>query len=164
LGIEQLAEVGPFFSPGQTLIRRSALEVVGGFDPSIWGADDFDLYLRLAKLGELRYERRLSLHYRLHAGNASKDRKKMLLNSYKVVRRHFPDERSAIARKAYRWLYLSVGRERVWGVKRAIRTMDIPAMVENVKGLPIFVSAAMRDCVLTKQMLSDLLPACLLLK
>lgn len=58
-------------SPGQTLIRRTALSQVGGFDTEIWGSDDWDLYLRLAKIGRFHYENRPALHYRVHAGNAS---------------------------------------------------------------------------------------------
>ena len=59
-------------SPGQSLIRRSALEAVGGFDPEIWGSDDWDLYLKLLKVGGAYVEPgRVCLTYRLHAGNAS---------------------------------------------------------------------------------------------
>src|SRR5690606_32283263 len=58
-------------SPGQTLIRRDAIAQVGGFDSAIWGSDDWDLYLRLAKIGPFHYENRPALCYRVHGGNAS---------------------------------------------------------------------------------------------
>lgn len=58
-------------SPGQTLIRRDALKAIGGFDTGIWGSDDWDLYLRLAKIGPFVYEDRPALLYRVHEGNAS---------------------------------------------------------------------------------------------
>lgn len=60
-------------SPGQTLIRRRALEQVGSFDTSIWGSDDWDLYLRLAQIGRFHYENRPALLYRVHGGNASRN-------------------------------------------------------------------------------------------
>ena len=75
-------------SPGQALIRASALKAAGGFDPAIWGSDDWDLYIRLAKQGEFIYRRRLCLHYRHHAANASKRAVRHVRNHWKVVRRH----------------------------------------------------------------------------
>ena len=74
-------------SPGQTLIRRSALELVGGFDPQIWGSDDWDLYMRLARIGSFYYEDQVALHYRVHAGNASGN-----------VLRHLAGHRAAIGK------------------------------------------------------------------
>jgi glycosyltransferase involved in cell wall biosynthesis len=160
LDIDQLAERNPFLSPGQTLIRHSALKQVGGFDTTVWGADDFDLYLRLAKCGELRSDRRVGLHYRIHAENASRDRGRMLLNCHQVVRRHFPDLGSAVSRKAYRWLYSYAGRELSLGAKRAFLKMNIRSTFENLRNLWIFAPAALRDIVLTRDILADLLPGC----
>ena len=75
-------------SPGQTLIRRSALERVGGFDESIWGADDWDLYLRLAKVTTFAFDPRLALRYREHARNASRRAVEHAANHRAVIRRH----------------------------------------------------------------------------
>lgn len=72
-------------SPGQTIICRSAFESAGGFDRTIWGADDLDLWIRLSQLGEIRKYRRLALHYRFHAGNASLDRIRLAQNIKKVI-------------------------------------------------------------------------------
>ena len=75
-------------SPGQTLIRRAALNAAGGFDPAIWGADDWDLYVRLARLGSFQYAPRIALHYRIHAANASRRAVFHALNDLKVLRKH----------------------------------------------------------------------------
>ena len=75
-------------SPGQALIRRSTLERVGGFDPNLWGTDDFDLYIRLAEVGPFVYQPRTALLYRWHAGNASNQTARMLENEQKVRRKH----------------------------------------------------------------------------
>lgn len=75
-------------SPGQALLRRSALERVGGFDPGIWGSDDWEMYLRLAETGEFLYRRRTALHYRVHAANASRQAIRHAQNHLRVVRRH----------------------------------------------------------------------------
>jgi glycosyltransferase involved in cell wall biosynthesis len=75
-------------SPGQTLIRAGALRELGGFDEQLWGTDDWDLYLRLAARGEFLYVPRAALHYRVHAGNASRDFLRMYRNACRVHRRH----------------------------------------------------------------------------
>lgn len=75
-------------SPGQALIRTSALRELGGFDTSVWGSDDWDLYIRLSALGEFRYVERIALHYRVHAGNASGDALRHVANHYRVLRKH----------------------------------------------------------------------------
>ncbi|MCK8600208.1 glycosyltransferase family 2 protein [Desulfoferrobacter suflitae] len=75
-------------SPGQTLIRASAVKRVGGFDTSIWGADDWDLWIRLAEIGRFNYVPKLALLYRQHHSNASKDIMKMYINSMKVLHKN----------------------------------------------------------------------------
>jgi glycosyltransferase involved in cell wall biosynthesis len=76
-------------TPGQTLIRASALRRVGGFDPDLWGIDDWDLYIRLAGVGPILYEDRLALRYRVHAGNASKNIPQMYANARRLRDKHF---------------------------------------------------------------------------
>jgi|GEM_PF-963314 len=75
-------------SPGQSLIRATAIEEAGGFDPEIWGADDYDLYLTLASLGPFYYEHRVALYYRKHAGNASHKVGLLYRNVQAVRRKH----------------------------------------------------------------------------
>lgn len=75
-------------SPGQTLIRRSALQAVGGFDEGVWGSDDWDLYIRLARIGRFVYDAVPTLFYRRHADNASASAVRHARNHMKVVRRH----------------------------------------------------------------------------
>jgi glycosyltransferase involved in cell wall biosynthesis len=76
------------WSPGQTLIRTSALRQIGGFDPSIQGADDWDMYIRLASVGHFIYENAEALAYRLHRGNASRNIGLMRRNLLRVRSKH----------------------------------------------------------------------------
>ena len=76
-------------SPGQTLIRANTLKDIGGFDPNIWGCDDWELYIRLAQQGLILFDEKIVLHYRLHINNASKNVWKMYANACKVSRKHF---------------------------------------------------------------------------
>ena len=94
--------------PGQVLMRRAAFEAAGGFDASIWGADDWDLWLRLLAARPARVARRPVLSYRLHANNASRNVARMYESSLRVARRHvrtLPDDRRAILRR-YTYLRL----------------------------------------------------------
>lgn len=76
-------------SPGQALIRTEALRQAGGFDPAIWGADDWEMYARLARMGEVLYTETVALLYRSHPANASKNVWKLYSNCLQVQRKHF---------------------------------------------------------------------------
>lgn len=99
----------PLYSPGQALIRRSALLATGGFQENIWGADDWDIYLKLCRVGEIHIYSRPSLFYRQHSGNASRHMARLLLNVHKVLHSqllHLPPEKQAPLREhAMRWIY-----------------------------------------------------------
>lgn len=77
-------------SPGQCLIRRSALLGQGEtpFDPNIWGADDWDLWLRLAEQGTILYQPEVALCYRFHGGNASHNIIRMRQNCLALLQKH----------------------------------------------------------------------------
>lgn len=65
-------------SPGQCLIRRSALDTLDGatpFDPApeMRGCDDWDLWCRLAETHNFLFQDRIALRYRFHNANASRD-------------------------------------------------------------------------------------------
>jgi glycosyltransferase involved in cell wall biosynthesis len=53
------------------LFRRAAALDVGGYDPSIRYAQDYDLWLRLLRLGDLAILPDVLLRWRLHDGNVS---------------------------------------------------------------------------------------------
>jgi glycosyltransferase involved in cell wall biosynthesis len=86
---DQLVGQNWVHSPGQMLIRRSALVSLGGFDSGIWGTDDWDLWLRLSKTGKILYRHQLALRYRTHETNASLHFWRMYRNGLKVANKHF---------------------------------------------------------------------------
>jgi glycosyltransferase involved in cell wall biosynthesis len=104
-----LFERSYFISPGQGLFRSSTLASIGGLDTAIWGADDWDLYFRLARVSKIRAVGRVALLYRKHAGNASLRTDLMLENSCLVIRRNLghaaPRDRLRLSRKAFRFIY-----------------------------------------------------------
>jgi glycosyltransferase involved in cell wall biosynthesis len=56
---------------GSALIRRTALDRVGGFDGRAEPADDYDLWVRLSRLGPIAYLDTVVLAYREHGANRS---------------------------------------------------------------------------------------------
>jgi glycosyltransferase involved in cell wall biosynthesis len=89
-------------SPGQVLMRTRDLRAVGGFDETVRGADDWDLWLRLADRGSFEYEERCALRYRYHAGNASRNTRSMFENQMRVMRKHLG--RTPFSRQWRMWL------------------------------------------------------------
>ena len=55
------------------VIRREAMEAVGGFDPRFEGADDLDLVYKLVEEGSYAYVDAVTVVYRLHDENWSRD-------------------------------------------------------------------------------------------
>ena len=68
-----IAYVLHVYTAGQVLIRRTALEAVGGFERRLRLAQDYDMWLRLAALGPLAFVPRVLLDYRQVAGSMSSD-------------------------------------------------------------------------------------------
>jgi glycosyltransferase involved in cell wall biosynthesis len=105
-------------TPGVLLIRRAALEAVGGFDPATVPCDDWDLSLRLSRRGDIGYTDRILLNWRRHEINQS-DRSSRWRDAYYGVRRKLiaapensPEQRR-IAHLAYRYACLQNAR-RAW--------------------------------------------------
>ena len=53
------------------LIRRKCFDKIGGYDPSLKYAGDYDLSLKLAEVGEVIYLNRPLYFYRIHSQNTS---------------------------------------------------------------------------------------------
>ena len=75
-------------SPGQAVIRKSALEAIGGFGGVRGGADDWDCWLRLARHGKMVASQHVALLYTLHQSNASRDAIAMLRSADIVISKH----------------------------------------------------------------------------
>ena len=153
-----LARGCPFYSPGQTLVRRSALEAVGGFDESLWGADDYDVYVRLSAMGPLRIERRVALLYRVHGSNASHRRDRMFANVHATIRKHFLAGPADVRRDAYRWLYSYAGGDLARRLRGELKSLDAAGAWRTASTLRVLAGPAVRDRTLARQVARDLLP------
>lgn len=61
--------VGPIWPPAVALHRRRVVDLVGGFDPEIRQADDWDYYVRMSRHGDFVPVGRRVASYRQHANN-----------------------------------------------------------------------------------------------
>ena len=57
------------FPPGVFLVRSSAVEEVGLFDPRVTISNDWDFLMRLTRVGSLQFIDEVLLHYRRHEFN-----------------------------------------------------------------------------------------------
>lgn len=73
------------------IIERALLERVGGFDPSLIILQDWELAIRLARLGELYSTSEPLVLYRLHASNQSKQLDLHIEPGERVLARFFAD-------------------------------------------------------------------------
>jgi glycosyltransferase involved in cell wall biosynthesis len=69
------------------LFRRSVLVEIGGFDTTLRVAEDYELYLRIARVYPICCHPALIAEYRLHQANASRNSELMLRMTLQVLRR-----------------------------------------------------------------------------
>ena len=77
-------------TPCSVLHRRSALPMPGVFDNSVQGAEDYELYLRIARQSELMLHASLVADYRLHDASLSRNAERMMLATYRVLQLELP--------------------------------------------------------------------------
>lgn len=70
------------------MLRRSCLAASGLFDPLLRAAEDYDLWLKLARHYKLEFEPKELVHYRVHSSNASGDPDLMARGFTLVLQRH----------------------------------------------------------------------------
>lgn len=94
------------------LFRRSVIDEVGGFDPEIKYADDYDLWLRIAVNHKIGFIDEPLARYRLHENNNSHDQiaiREFTLQVLRKIERQHPEACARIApeerRRRYSNLY-----------------------------------------------------------
>ena len=155
----------PFVSPGQTLIRAETLRQLGGLNPDIWGADDWDLWLRAAQSSRIVTEDRDALFYRKHPGNASKSLCRMVDNCLLVLDTHLASaevqDREALKRAAYLWLYSTQGRPVVAKIKALVKAGQFHLLPPYLARFARFSRVISRNPLTIVRVLRDFLPSAL---
>ena len=149
----------PFCSPGQTLVRASLLRQVGAFDQSIWGADDYDMYFRIARCSGIWRSDKVSLRYRVHSNNASKSTERMLANSKRVLDRQFAylpsDDPEACRRRGMRYLYQYGGRRLALSFHENMAAGRLSRALSDLSGIRHFIPSVFADSCLFYWILKD---------
>lgn len=88
-------------TPGTSLIRRSALEAVGPFEQALAVCEDWDMNLRLARLGDFVFVDKILLNWRRH-DNAISNVSKRWRSAYLKARRRtiFEARNTSVQRQA----------------------------------------------------------------
>jgi glycosyltransferase involved in cell wall biosynthesis len=106
-----LAVQAPIYTSA-TMVRREAFLAVGGFDPAFEAYEDLDLYLRLARLGNLLpVDGEPVTTYRLHGANTPSPR--LYDGALRVAEKHLPRTRGRA-----RQLLLERRVDALWGLGR----------------------------------------------
>lgn len=123
--LESLFTANPFHSPGQTLIRADLLNDLGGMNAAIWGADDWDLWFRIAKRSTIVMKDEIALYYRLHANNASKQTARLLRACCDTIELHLRSMdgsvRTQLRRNSQRTIYNGLGSPLVSAARSEVR-------------------------------------------
>jgi glycosyltransferase involved in cell wall biosynthesis len=91
------------------LFRRVVLEQVGGFDTALNVAEDYELYLRIARNHPICCHPSVVAEYRIHQTNASRNSELMLMMTIHVLKRQAP-----FARRHTRLLLAFLDGLRIW--------------------------------------------------
>ncbi len=78
----------PIVSMSVPLVRRACLERVGGLDARCVPADDWDLWLRLARLAKFAFDDAITTDYAIHDGQQRLDERRMFRAARRVLSRH----------------------------------------------------------------------------
>jgi glycosyltransferase involved in cell wall biosynthesis len=92
------------------VVRSEAFSESGGFDPRLRHLADWDLWLRLARLGSPACVPAPLVAYRLHGGQATLDTSGMLAEANALKARHGADHRAILRWAA--WSHLRTGHRR----------------------------------------------------
>jgi hypothetical protein len=151
----------PVSSPGQTLIRTSALKHLGGFRSCIWGVDDWDLWMRVTQLGAIEMFPRVALYYRCHVGNASRDVCRMLLNAHTVLARNLllipKPKRGLVKRDAYSSLYRNLGRPTLRALWQQTGRRRLFLVWSSIRCLAPFIWEAWQNSALARILAKDMI-------
>ena len=136
---EALFRANPFHSPGQTLIRTTLLKEIGGLNSTIWGADDWDLWFRIARRSTIVMHDETALYYRVHAHNASRQTARLLRACCDTIELHLRslDKRARIPlrRDSQRNIYNGLGCHIVSAARDEVRRGRFLAALRTLRGV-----------------------------
>jgi glycosyltransferase involved in cell wall biosynthesis len=137
LNFATLARKNVVLSSGAVLIRSGHLRCVGGFDQSLAPVADWDMWLRLCRVGEIGGVNRVVLNYRQHGSSMSHDAGKMLSASNDLYRKHILTpghtlEQALLLRIGRRYRYRDILGQRSVLAQQYIRQRNWSQVVRQI--------------------------------
>ena len=71
------------------MVRRDLFERVGLFDETLSGCEDWDMWIRIARVSAIAYVDQVLAKYRMHQANMSLDHERMMTNGLRVLEKAF---------------------------------------------------------------------------
>jgi glycosyltransferase involved in cell wall biosynthesis len=87
-------------TPGTSIIRRAALRSVGELDPATAPADDWDVNIRLSRLGDFIFVDRVVLNWRRHPDSLANTSKRWRRANFEVRKRSIRHSTNTAAQRA----------------------------------------------------------------
>jgi hypothetical protein len=75
------------------MCRKDAFIAVGGFDTTLPSASDWDLWLKLSKVGDVGFTSEVQMNYLVRAGSVSRNQLKRIQAMETIAQRHVEDAR-----------------------------------------------------------------------
>lgn len=120
-------------TPGTTLVRRAVHEAVGGFEPSLAPADDWDMNLRIARSGGFVLVNHVILDWRRHSESLSSTSKAWRRAFLDVRRRAISSRANTLTqRKAAEFAVLHECRVELAGLRQALARGQVPSAARRL--------------------------------
>lgn len=106
-----LLESNPIACPGSTMMRRQAFIDAGCFNESFRNAEDYHLYLRMARQRPIARHKVTVVEYRKHSGGKSQNKEKMIAAVLRILDEFddssvlTPAERKRLRHGRRRWIH-----------------------------------------------------------
>lgn len=125
------------YTVGQVLLRRSRFAVIGGFDPILRVAQDYDMWLRISARGAIEFVPEVVLDYRqtprsLSSDQATTRREDLYVRFKAITDRELPAGTRAMARHLHRHHEWHRAADRVALLRAAARRRNAPDVLREV--------------------------------
>jgi glycosyltransferase involved in cell wall biosynthesis len=106
--IHPLLRVRNMMVASSVMARRAAIEEVGGYDESLTSAENWDLWIRIARRWEVDFVDEPLTVYRMHGSGLSANVESRRRNVFRIIAKHHdPGDRSPEARRLRRDAYFN---------------------------------------------------------
>lgn len=138
---------GSIWTPGSILIRMDSIRKTGGFDSSFRTAEDHDLWLRLSRLGDIRFVNQYVIQYRFHQNMKSGNRKNNLRAQRRALQKtsrsaDLTREQAIMIVRSYRAAELRSASKRLQCIGISLRSRKLK---ESGSEFRLFLGALLRS-------------------